>query len=132
MRAWLDTTLPQVPPPSGTGKALNYVHNEWDTLICYLDDGRLEIDNNAAENAIRPFVIGINWMFSNWGSIASASVMSVSMFFWFTACLLDLLGLDIFQLHQAQRHGLLAYPKPHSKSVDVQVGDFLVPLQFLL
>ena len=47
------------------GKALNYLHNEWDKLICYLDDGRLEIDNNGAENAIRPFVLGRkNWLFS--------------------------------------------------------------------
>ncbi len=65
MRAWLDKALPQVPPTSATGKALNYLHNEWDKLIRYLDDGRLEIDNNAAENAIRPFVLGRkNWLFS--------------------------------------------------------------------
>ena len=58
--------LPQVPPTSATGKALNYLHNEWDKLIRYLDDGRLEIDNNGAENAIRPFVLGRkNWLFSD-------------------------------------------------------------------
>jgi len=65
LRAWLDEALPQVPPASATGKALNYLHNEWDKLVRYLEDGRLEIDNNAAENAIRPFVIGRkNWLFS--------------------------------------------------------------------
>lgn len=65
MRTWLDTVLPQVPPRSVTGKALIYLHNEWEKLIRYLDDGRLEIDNNGAENAIRPFVIGRkNWLFS--------------------------------------------------------------------
>jgi hypothetical protein len=54
-----------VPPTSATGKALNYLRNEWDKLIRYLDDGRLEIDNNDAENAIRPFVLGRkNWLFS--------------------------------------------------------------------
>ncbi len=58
LRSWLDEVLPQVPPTSATGKALNYLHNEWDKLIRYLDDGRLEIDNNGAENAIRPFVLG--------------------------------------------------------------------------
>jgi hypothetical protein len=63
--AWLDEALPQVPPMSATGKALNYLHNEWDKLIRYLEDGRLEIDNNCAENAIRPFVLGRkNWLFS--------------------------------------------------------------------
>lgn len=65
LRAWLDTALPQVPPTSATGKALNYLHNEWDKLVHYLDDGRLAIDNNGAENAIRPFVVGRkNWLFS--------------------------------------------------------------------
>jgi transposase len=66
LRRWLDETLPQVPPTGATGKALNYLHNEWDKLVRYLDDGRLEIDNNAAENAIRPFVLGRkNWLFSD-------------------------------------------------------------------
>jgi len=65
LRSWLDDTLPLVPPTSATGKALNYLHREWDKLIHYLDDGRLEIDNNGAENAIRPFVVGRkNWLFS--------------------------------------------------------------------
>ena len=65
LRAWLDDALPQIPPTTATGKALNYLHNEWDKLIRYLDDGRLEIDNNGAENAIRPFVVGRkNWLFS--------------------------------------------------------------------
>ena len=65
LRSWLDDVLAQVPPTSATGKALNYLHNEWPKLIRYLDDGRLEIDNNLAENAIRPFVVGRkNWLFS--------------------------------------------------------------------
>ena len=65
LRTWLDTALPQVPPTSATGKALYYLHNEWDRLVRYLDDGRLAIDNNGAENAIRPFVVGRkNWLFS--------------------------------------------------------------------
>jgi transposase len=62
LRSWLDDTLPLVPPTSATGKALNYLHREWDKLIRYLDDGRLEIDNNGAENAIRPFVVGRNYV----------------------------------------------------------------------
>ena len=66
IKCWLEQALPQVPPQSATGQALHYLHNEWHKLIRYLDDGRLEIDNNLAENAIRPFVIGRkNWLFSN-------------------------------------------------------------------
>lgn len=80
LRTWLDESLPQVPPQSATGKALNYLHNEWNKLIGYLNDGRLEIDNNRAENAIRPFVIGRkNWLFSDSvrGVNASANLYSL-------------------------------------------------------
>jgi len=80
LRAWLDEALPQVPPATTTGKALNYLKNEWDKLIHYLDDGRLEIDNNGAENAIRPFVVGRkNWIFSTSvrGVKASANLYSL-------------------------------------------------------
>ena len=80
MRSWLDQALPQVPPTSITGKALHYLHHEWPKLIRYLDDGRLEIDNNLAENAIRPFVIGRkNWLFSHSvrGVKASANLYSL-------------------------------------------------------
>ena len=42
-----------------------HLHNEWDKLIRHLDDGRLKIDSNAAENAIYPFVAGHkHWLFS--------------------------------------------------------------------
>ena len=62
------------------GKALNYLNNEWSKLTGYLEDGRLEIDNNLAENAIRPFVIGRkNWLFSDSlaGVKASANLYSL-------------------------------------------------------
>ena len=80
LRAWLDEALPQVPPQSAAGKALGYLNNEWPKLIGYLADGRLEIDNNHAENAIRPFVIGRkNWLFSDSvrGVKASANLYSL-------------------------------------------------------
>ena len=80
LRAWLDEALLQVPPTSATGKALNYLNREWGKLIRYLDDGRLEIDNNGAENAIRPFVVGRkNWLFSDSvkGVKASANLYSL-------------------------------------------------------
>lgn len=66
LRSWLDKSLPQVPPQSAVGKALNYLHEEWPRLIRYLDDGLIPIDNNLTENAIRPFTIGRkNWLFSD-------------------------------------------------------------------
>ncbi|MBP7662773.1 MAG: transposase, partial [Shewanella sp.] len=46
----------------------------------YLEDGRLSIDNNRAERAIKPFVIGRkNWLFANTAKGASASAMLYSM-----------------------------------------------------
>ena len=77
---WLETTLPQVPPKTSLGKALNYLHDEWDKLMVYLEDGRIMIDNNGAENAIRPFVVGRkNWLFSHSvkGVKASANLYSL-------------------------------------------------------
>ena len=77
IRAWLDEVFPSVPPESLTGKALTYLHNQWPKLIRYLDDGRLSIDNNAIENAIRPFVMGRKaWLFSDTvhGAKSSASL----------------------------------------------------------
>jgi hypothetical protein len=65
MRAWLDKSLPEVPPQSAVGKALSYLHGQWTKLARYVEDGRLDIDNNAAERTIRPFVIGRNnWLFA--------------------------------------------------------------------
>jgi transposase len=80
LRKWLDVSRDQVPPKSLTGRALGYLHDQWDHLIRYLDDGRLEMDNNRIENAIRPFVVGRkNWMFSDTvkGAEASANIYSV-------------------------------------------------------
>jgi transposase len=80
MRAWLDQSLPQVPPKSTLGKALYYLDHQWDKLIRYGEDGRLNIDNNPVERAIRPFVTGRkNWLFSDTvkGAKASANLYSL-------------------------------------------------------
>lgn len=80
MRPWLAEALPQIPRQSATGKALQYLASQWDRLVRYLDDGRLAIDNNGAENAIRPFVVGRkNWLFADTpaGAKASANLYSL-------------------------------------------------------
>ena len=80
LREWLNTHLPQVPPKTATGEALRYLDDQWERLIRYLDDGRLAIDNNLTENAIRPFVLGRkNWLFSDTvkGVTASANLYSL-------------------------------------------------------
>ena len=80
IKTWLDKSLLHVPPKTALGKALTYLHNQWDRLVGYLDDGSYPIDNNLAENAIRPFAVGRkNWLFSNSqaGARASANLYSL-------------------------------------------------------
>jgi len=51
-------------PSSTMGKACAYALNLWDDLLVYLEDGRIEIDNNEVENSIRPTAVGKkNWLF---------------------------------------------------------------------
>jgi len=77
---WLREKRPLVLPKSALGQALIYSLNQWDKLTAFLKDGRLEIDNNRSERAIKPFVIGRkNWMFANTprGARASSIIYSV-------------------------------------------------------
>lgn len=63
-KKWLDEIHPKAPPKGPLGKAIAYILNHWVDLTRYLEDGRLEIDNNACERAIKPFTVGRkNWMF---------------------------------------------------------------------
>lgn len=78
--AWLKIQEQKVLPKSGVGKAIVYCLNQWDQLVAFLEDGRLEIDNNRSERSIKPVVIGRkNWLFSNTpkGARASAIIYSV-------------------------------------------------------
>ena len=51
-------------PQSLMGKAIDYALRQWSSLQLFLEDGRLEIDNNLVENAIRPSAVGKkNWLF---------------------------------------------------------------------
>ena len=64
IKTLLDDAQLKVPPKSPLGTALFYALNHWDALNIYLNDGRLEIDNNRSERSIKPFVIGRkNWLF---------------------------------------------------------------------
>jgi len=62
------------------GEAITYLNNQWPKLVRYLDDGLLNIDNNRAERAIKPFVIGRkNWLFSQTATGANASAALYSI-----------------------------------------------------
>lgn len=80
LRTWLDEHKPKILPKSLLGKAVHYLDAQWPRLVRYAEDGRWPIDNNPAENAIRPFVVGRkNWLFSATprGAEASANLYSL-------------------------------------------------------
>jgi transposase len=77
---WLLDNSLKIPPQSPIGKAVAYTLRQWPSLTTYLNDGRLEIDNNRSERGIKPFVVGRkNWMFLGnvKGANASANLFSL-------------------------------------------------------
>ena len=76
--AWLET----VNPSQGTGlaKAVQYARNEKSYLYAFLEDPQIPIDDNLAERAVKPFVIGRkNWLFSTSPKGADASAAAYSI-----------------------------------------------------
>lgn len=75
---WLDALSPL--PQSALAKAVGYSQRQWKKLTAFLQDGRLEIDNNRSERTLRPFVIGRkNWLFANVQKGATASAVTYSI-----------------------------------------------------
>lgn len=58
LEKWMEKTYPTVLPKSLMGKAIAYAYSLWPRMKPYLKDGRIAIDNNGAENSIRPIAIG--------------------------------------------------------------------------
>lgn len=79
-KKWLDEKQSITPPKGLLGQAINYTLSLWNRLIVYVEDGRLKPDNNVAENAIRPFVLGRkNFLFAGHprGAEACATFLSL-------------------------------------------------------
>ena len=107
--AWIDKIYPTVLPASALGNAVNYCIKYRDGLMRYLEDGRLEIDNNLTEQQIKPLVIARkNFLFSD--SVSGAEALCLHF------------GL----IRTAKQHGLDPYNYyiallkriPHCKSVE--------------
>jgi hypothetical protein len=80
LRLWMDTNLNRLPYKSGTAEEIRYALSRWPSLCRFLDDGSIEIDNNAAERAIRPIALGRkNWLFvgSDKGGERAAAIRSL-------------------------------------------------------
>jgi transposase len=79
LKTWLEKTLAQVARGSSIANAIRYALNRWDGLLRFLDDGRIEIDSNAVERAMRPIALNRkNALFAgsdqgaeNWAMLAS-------------------------------------------------------------
>ena len=77
---WLSKKKLLTPPKGLLGKAITYTMNQWHRLTGYIENGQLTIDNNMAENSIRPFVIGRkNFLFSGTPKGAEASALLYSL-----------------------------------------------------
>lgn len=64
IRAWLELTEANILPRGAMAEPIRYCLNQWQALQRYVDDGRLHIDNNLAERALRHFAVGRkNWLF---------------------------------------------------------------------
>lgn len=79
-KAWLDEVCPTIPPKSSLGKAVRYCLKYWSGMNMFLQDGRIEIDNNLTEQEIKPFVIARkNFLFANSVSGAKALCLHFSL-----------------------------------------------------
>ena len=58
MKIWLEAQLGRVPPKGGLAEAIRYALARWPALCRFLDDGRIELDTNPVERAIRPVALG--------------------------------------------------------------------------
>ena len=80
IKAWLDEQVMNVSSKTDIGAAIGYMLNQWPRLINYLLDGRLEIDNNLIENAVRPVALGRkNWLFAGSHDAARQSALIYSL-----------------------------------------------------
>jgi hypothetical protein len=80
MKAWLQETLAALSQKSATARAIRYALSRWEALGRYCDDGRIAMDNNAAERALRCVALGRkNFLFagSNAGGERAAAIYSL-------------------------------------------------------
>ncbi len=80
LHTWLTEQRQKLANADVTAKAIDYSLSNWRALTRYLDDGNVPIDNNAAENAVRPLCVGRkNWLFvgSQQAGERAAVVMSL-------------------------------------------------------
>jgi len=103
IKRWLDEQLPLILPRSPMAQAMQYTLNQWDALNRYVEQGFLNIDNNAAERALKRVAIGRkNWLFAGNDAAAANHARLYTL------------------IASAQRHGL--DPQAYLTSVLAKIG----------
>lgn len=127
----IEKNITKILPKSPLGKAVFYLLGNWEALNNYLLDGRLDIDNNLSERAIKPFVIGRkNWLFHGndtgaragaifYSLIATCKYHHIDPFSWFK--------YTLTHIHQAQTIGQLEQLLPFNISPDLLVNERTIP-----
>lgn len=78
LRVWIEAQLTRIPGKGDLAKAFRYGLSRWPSLCLFLEDGRVAMDNNAAERALRPISIGRkNWLFA--GADTGAETLARAM-----------------------------------------------------
>jgi transposase len=104
IKTWLDAEKPIVLPRSPMGEAITYALNQWDALCRYTEQGYLNIDNNAAERALKRVAIGRkNWLFAGHDDAGRSHAKLYTL------------------IASAQRHGL--DPHAYLRSVLAKIGQ---------
>ena len=104
IKTWLDTEKPLVLPRSPMAAAITYTLNQWDALNRYIEQGFLNIDNNAAERALKRVAIGRkNWLFAGHDQAGASHARLYTL------------------IASAQRHGL--DPQKYLISVLAKIGQ---------
>ncbi len=72
---WLEAELRRIPNRGGLANAIRYALARWPALCRFLDDGRIELDNNPVERAIRPLALGrrLRWRRRAMGMIGTGT-----------------------------------------------------------
>lgn len=112
LKVWMMENYQAVLPKSAIGQALYYSLQRWDKLTVYTTDGRLEIDNNRVENAIRPVAVGRkNYLFAGshngarnaammYSLLGTCKIHGINPFEWLSDVLTKIPTHSVNKLHQ--------------------------------
>jgi len=80
LQVWVQEQRAVIAPKTTLGRALGYLHRQWQRLILFLEDGRIELTNNRVEREIRKLVLGRrNWLFTweDLGGERTAAILTI-------------------------------------------------------